>query len=109
FDNADRSLWPGQFLNVTMTLKTDPHAVVVQTPAVQNGPQGTYVFVVKQDKTVELRPVTVDRQAGPETIIKTGVNTGETVVTDGQLRLVPGSKVTIKTDAPQPATTQSNN
>lgn len=107
FENADRRLWPGQFFNVTMTLKTDPHAIVVQTPAVQNGPQGTYVFVVKADKTVEMRAVTVDRQAGAETIIKTGVHAGETVVTDGQLRLVPGSPVTIKTDTAQPASPQS--
>ena len=67
--------------------------------AVQTGPQGTYVFVVKADQTAELRPVAVDRSAGTETIIATGVKAGETVVTDGQLRLVPGSKVTIKTDA----------
>jgi membrane fusion protein, multidrug efflux system len=101
FDNADRRLWPGQFLNVTMTLKVDEHAVVVPTAAVQTGPQGTYVFVVKADRTAELRPVTVDRSAGTETIIASGMKAGETVVTDGQLRLVPGSKVTIKTDAAQ--------
>ena len=99
FDNADRRLWPGQFLNVTMTLKVDDHAIVVPTAAVQTGPQGTYVFVVKADQTAELRPVTVDRSAGAETIIESGVKAGETVVTDGQLRLVPGSKVAIKTDA----------
>lgn len=101
FENADRRLWPGQFLNVTVTLKTDAHSVVVETPAVQNGPQGTYVFVVKPDKTVEMRPIAVDRQAGPETIVKTGLTAGETVVTDGQLRLVPGSRVSIKTDTAQ--------
>ena len=108
FENADRRLWPGQFLNVTVTLKTDAHAVVVKTPAIQNGPQGTYVFVVKQDRTVELRPVTVDRQAGPDTIVKAGLSAGETVVLDGQLRLVPGTKITIKADTDQPSTTQSN-
>jgi multidrug efflux system membrane fusion protein len=98
FDNDDRRLWPGQFLNVTMTLKVDDHAVVVPTAAVQTGPQGTYVFVVKADQTAELRPITVDRSAGSETIIQSGVKAGEVVVTDGHLRLVPGSKVTIKTD-----------
>jgi multidrug efflux system membrane fusion protein len=108
FDNADRRLWPGQFLNVTMTLKTDPRAIVVQSPAVQTGPQGTYVFVVKPDKTVELRTVSIDRTTGAETIIKSGLTAGETVVTDGHLRLVPGSKVTIKSDAPADATRQSN-
>ena len=102
FDNADRRLWPGQFLNVTMTLKIDQHAVVVPTPAVQTGPQGTYVFVVKPDQTAELRPVDVARSAGEDTIITSGVNPGETVVTDGHLRLVPGSKVTIKTGAATP-------
>jgi multidrug efflux system membrane fusion protein len=99
FDNSDHRLWPGEFLNVTMTLKTDQHAAVVPTPAVQTGPQGTYVFVVKADKTVELRPIEVDRTAGAETIIKKGVSAGESVVTDGHLRLVPGSRVSLKADA----------
>ena len=68
--------------------------------AVQTGQQGSYVFVVKPDQTVELRPVTVARAAGAETVIKQGLKPGETVVTDGQLRLVPGSRVSIK---PAPA------
>jgi membrane fusion protein, multidrug efflux system len=99
FDNADHRLWPGQFLNVTMTLKVDDHAIVVPTPAVQTGPQGTYVFVVKADQTVELRPIVVNRSAGAETIIQSGLAAGETVVTDGHLRLVPGSKISIKPGA----------
>jgi membrane fusion protein, multidrug efflux system len=96
FPNETRRLWPGQFLNVAVRLTSNPHALVVPSPAVQNGPQGQYVFVVKPDKTVELRTVTVDRQAGRETIIKEGVTAGEKVVTDGQLRLVPGSRITVK-------------
>jgi multidrug efflux system membrane fusion protein len=96
FPNTDRRLWPGQFANVAVTLKNDPNAVVVATTAVQNGQQGSYVFVVKPDKTVELRTVTVERQTADSTVIKEGLKPGETVVTDGQLRLVPGSKVSIK-------------
>ncbi len=96
FPNADRRLWPGQFANVAVTLKNDPNAVVVATTAVQNGQQGSYVFVVKPDKTVELRAITVERQTADSAVIKEGLKPGETVVTDGQLRLVPGSKVSIK-------------
>jgi multidrug efflux system membrane fusion protein len=96
FPNDTRHLWPGQFVNVAVTLTTDLHAIVVPTTAVQAGQQGQYVFVVKADQTVELRPVTVARAAESETIIKQGLAAGETIVTDGQLRLVPGSRVSIK-------------
>ena len=71
--------------------------------AVQAGPEGQYVYVVKNDQTVEMRPVVVARTAGPETVLKEGVKPGETVVTDGQLRLVPGSRITIKGGTPQKA------
>jgi multidrug efflux system membrane fusion protein len=96
FPNQDRRLWPGQFVNISVTLTTDPGALVVPTTAVQMGQQGQYVFVVKPDQTVELRNVTVARAEGPETVIQQGIAAGETVVTDGQLRLVPGSRVSIK-------------
>jgi multidrug efflux system membrane fusion protein len=96
FPNEDRRLWPGQFVNVTVTLSTDPNAVVVPAPAVQTGQQGTYVFVVKQDQTVDLRSVDVARSRGNETVIRAGLKPGETVVTDGQIRLVPGSRVSVK-------------
>src|SRR6185369_7852882 len=85
FPNETRHLWPGQFVNVSVTLMTDPHAIVVPTAAVQAGQQGSYVFVVKPDSTVELRPVTVARTQDNETIINQGLTPGETVVTDGQL------------------------
>jgi multidrug efflux system membrane fusion protein len=98
FANEDRRLWPGQFINIVVTLTTDPAAIVVPTLAVQTGPQGPYVFVVKPDHTAELRPVTIARAAGAETIIEKGLSVGETVVTDGQLRLVPGSPVTVKNE-----------
>jgi multidrug efflux system membrane fusion protein len=96
FPNEARHLWPGQFVNVSVTLTTDPHAIVVPTAAVQAGQQGSYVFVVKPDSTVELRQVTVARTQDNETIIKQGLKAGETVVTDGQLRLTSGSRISIK-------------
>jgi multidrug efflux system membrane fusion protein len=96
FPNDDRRLWPGQFVNVTVTLTSDPNAIVVPTPAVQTGQQGTFVFIVQPDQTVELRPVTVARIAGDETVVQTGVAAGDTVVTDGHLRLVPGSRISVK-------------
>ena len=106
FTNSDRRLWPGQFVNVTLVLHTQPNAVVVPTQAVQNGQQGQFVFVIKPDMTVEARPVTVNRTSSGQAIIDTGLAAGERVVTDGQLRLVPGAKVRIKPGlAPQSAGT----
>lgn len=96
FPNTDRKLWPGQYVNVNVTLSAEPNAIVAPSLAVQTGQQGTYVFVVKPDHTVELRTVVVERTSGDESVITSGVTPGETVVTDGQLRLVPGSRVSIK-------------
>src|SRR4051812_11160349 len=96
FPNEDRRLTPGQFINVNVTLTTDANATVIPSVAVQSGQQGTFVYVIKSDKTVELRPVTVARTHGDDSIIATGVKAGESIVTDGQLRLVPGSRVSIK-------------
>jgi membrane fusion protein, multidrug efflux system len=96
FGNEDRRLWPGQFINVVVTLTTDPSAIVVPSTAVQAGQQGTYVFIVKADQTAEMRPVKVARTVADESVIQQGLTPGETVVTDGQLRLVPGSRVSIK-------------
>ena len=101
FPNTDRRLWPGQFVNVVVTLTTDPKAIVVPSVAVQTGQQGTFVFVVKQDQTVEMRPVTVDRESAAETVLASGVEPGDTVVTDGHLRLVPGSRISVKGGGPQ--------
>jgi multidrug efflux system membrane fusion protein len=106
FANGDRRLWPGQFVNVVVTLKTDPAAIVVPTAAIQAGQQGDFAFVVKPDQTVDLRSVTVDRTAGTESVIKTGLAAGETVITDGQLRLVAGSHIKVKSDASQPGGSQ---
>jgi multidrug efflux system membrane fusion protein len=78
---------------VVVTLTTDPDAIVVPTAAVQDSQQGPYVFAVKGDQTVEMRPITVARARGAETVIASGLQPGETVVTDGHLRLVPGSRI----------------
>ena len=93
FVNSDRSLWPGQFVNVRLLLTTRKDATVVPVPAVQTGQKGTYVYVVKPDQTVELRPVTVGFTVGGDTVIEAGLAVGETVVTDGQLRLIPGAAI----------------
>jgi multidrug efflux system membrane fusion protein len=96
FPNKDRRLWPGQFVKVVLTLAVKPDAVLVPTPAVQTGQRGQYVFVVRQDLTVESRPVVTGEATGGETVIEKGIREGERVVTDGQLRLVPGARVEIK-------------
>jgi multidrug efflux system membrane fusion protein len=101
FPNTDRRLWPGQFVNVIVTLTVDPKAIVVPSEAVQNGQQGTFVFVVKADQTVDMRPVTVERVSAAETVLASGVEPGDTVVTDGHLRLVPGSRISVKGDPQQ--------
>ncbi|MHB8844485.1 MAG: efflux RND transporter periplasmic adaptor subunit [Nitrospirota bacterium] len=96
FPNQDRALWPGQFVEVLLTLTTERNRTVVAAPAVQTGQQGQYLYVVKDDATVEMRPVTVARTVDRWAVIEKGVQPGEVVVTDGQLRLVPGAKVEIK-------------
>jgi len=93
FENGDRMLWPGQFVTAVLTLDTIQNATVVPSEAVQAGQQGQFVFAVKPDNTVEIRPVTVGRSFGNRTIIEKGLAPGDTVVTDGQLRLFPGAPV----------------
>lgn len=100
FANADRRLWPGQFVDATMVLSVRTAAVVVPSPAVQDGQKGPFVFVVKADKTVEIRPVTIGPARNGETVIETGVSKGETVVVDGQVRLTVGAKVDAKPAGP---------
>jgi multidrug efflux system membrane fusion protein len=97
FANTDRRLWPGQFVDVTLTLAQQPNAIVVPSQAIQNGQTGQFVFVIKADMTVEARPVTLDRSTDGQAVISNGLAAGEQVVTDGQLRLVPGvTKVELK-------------
>lgn len=93
FENQDRLLWPGQFVNVTLTLGTLKKAVIVPAEAVQPGQKGPMIYVVKPDQTVEPRTVVVGQDYNKRVIIEKGVAAGETVVTDGQLRLFPGAPV----------------
>jgi multidrug efflux system membrane fusion protein len=96
YANADRSLWPGAFVDVTLVLDVESNAVVVPAQAVLTGQQGTYAFVVHPDSSVEQRLVTVDRTIDTLSVIKDGLTPGMVVVTDGQLRLVPNARVEIR-------------
>ena len=93
FDNHNRLLWPGQFVDVSLTLGTQQNVVVVPAEAVQPGQSGQVVYVVNSNQTVEVRPVKVGLTRGGKVVIEKGVAAGETVVTDGQLRLVPGTRI----------------
>jgi len=93
FQNTDNALWPGQFVNVSVMLYEQKNAVIVPAQAVQTGPQGQYVFLVRSDMTIEIRKVTVDRADGDNVIIAKGLQGGEQIVTRGQLRLAPGVRV----------------
>jgi multidrug efflux system membrane fusion protein len=96
FPNTDRALWPGQFLNVVLTLTVEKNVISIPSQAVQTGQNGQYVMVVRSDMTVESRPVEVERTYGENAVIRSGLKQGETVATDGLLRLAPGSRVVIK-------------
>jgi multidrug efflux system membrane fusion protein len=102
FGNEDARLWPGQFVNVVVTLGVEPDALVIPAAAVQTGQQGPYVFVVRPDGTVESRPVAVARQLGEEVVLAQGVAPGEPVVTEGQLRLTAGARVEVQAPAASP-------
>ena len=99
FPNADLQLWPGAFVQVTLALTVEPDAVVVPATAVQESQKGQYVYVVKSDRTVDLRVVKVGRQQGNEMVIAEGLAPGDEVVTDGHLRLTPGASVSRRGDA----------
>jgi multidrug efflux system membrane fusion protein len=96
FPNRDNALWPGEFVNVRLQLYVEDKAIVVPAQAVMNGQQGTYLFVVHQDGTARSQPVTVERTAGTFAVITQGVQAGDQVVTDGQLRLTQGAAVEVK-------------
>ncbi|HEY2996912.1 MAG TPA: efflux RND transporter periplasmic adaptor subunit [Methylomirabilota bacterium] len=102
YANTERRLWPGQFINVSMTLAVENDALVIPAQALQTGQQGPFVFVVKPDQTVDTRRVAVNRTQGSETILTSGVEAGESVVTDGQPRLVQGAKVEVRTATGRP-------
>jgi multidrug efflux system membrane fusion protein len=105
YPNEDDRLWPGQFVNVTLTLGMQENAVAVPSGAIQVGPNGPYVFVIRPDSTVELRLVKPDRVVGGKTVVAEGMAAGERVVVDGQLRLGNGTRVAVQVPAVQaPAT-----
>ena len=96
FTNHDRRLWPGQFVNVVLRYTIQPNTIVIPSEAIQNGQEGQYVFVVKNDHTVEMRKIDVSRTQEHDSVIEKGLSKDETVVTDGQLKLTPGASVEIK-------------
>lgn len=99
FDNRGLALWPGQFVNVALKLYDQTNAIVVPSVAVQTGPHGEFVFVLKPDATTEVRKIAVSRTEGDLTVVAEGLAKGERVVTRGQLRLAPGVKVVVRPDA----------
>jgi multidrug efflux system membrane fusion protein len=95
FQNTERKLWPGEYANVTLKLSTQANALVIPNQAMQTGQDGTYVYLVNDDHTVEVRPITVGLRRESDIVVAKGLADGETVVTQGQLRLAPGSRVTL--------------
>lgn len=100
FDNKDNRLWPNQFVNANLLVETRKNSTVVPTAAILRGPQGTFVYAVNPDKTVQDKTVTVSLTQGDTTVVTTGVNPGESVVTDGQDKLQRGSKIEPRATAP---------
>jgi multidrug efflux system membrane fusion protein len=96
FPNKDHKLWPGQFVRVTLRLTTRQNAVTVPNEAIQTGQNGSFVYVVKPDRTVESRAVTTGARVDQDMVVETGLEAGETVVTEGHLRLAPGSRVAVR-------------
>ena len=96
FPNRNRRLWPGQFVNTIVRLAEQTNAIVVPSQAIETGQKGTFVYVIKSDQTAEIRPVTVERNAGAEAVISAGLHPGETVVTDGQIMIFPGAHLQVK-------------
>ena len=95
FPNTNEQLWPGQFVNVRLLIDTLKRVVTIPTGAVQRGPNGTFVYVVKDDNTVTMRPIVVQKQDETQTVVKSGVAIGERLVTTGFVRLTDGSKVAV--------------
>jgi membrane fusion protein, multidrug efflux system len=102
FENSDRRLWPGQFVDVALTLAERPNALTIPSAAIQSGQLGIYVFVVKPDATVEIRPITIGFYTDQDAVVDKGLQAGENVVIDGQSRLVPGARADIKNPVTSP-------
>jgi multidrug efflux system membrane fusion protein len=110
FANRDRRLWPGQFVDAYLKLRTQNHALVIPSQAVQNGQQGSFVYVIKDDNTVEARPITTsDVGQSGDVVVQKGLALGERIVTDGQLRLIPGARVQVKEAVSRPASVEPGN
>lgn len=103
FQNKDMHLWPGEFVNVVLSLSTVKNAITVPTKAVQSGQQGDYVYVVTKDGTADPRKVTTIGTYQNLTLVKSGLNLGDTVIVDGQLRVAPNGKVTVQSSLPPDA------
>jgi multidrug efflux system membrane fusion protein len=95
FQNDDNLLWPGRFVNIVLTLTNQPNAIVVPAQSLQTSQQGQFIYVLKADQTAEMRKIVLDRTIGDEAVISSGLVAGETVITDGLLRITPGAKVQI--------------
>jgi len=106
FPNANLQLWPGQFVNIRLLIDTLKQVVVIPTGAVQRGPNGTFVFVIKDDNTAAMRPITVQKQDEIQIVVSKGLVPPERVVTTGFARLTDGSKVTIS-DGSTPGATSA--
>jgi multidrug efflux system membrane fusion protein len=112
FDNKDNALWPNQFVNTRLLLDVRKNSTTIPAAAVQRGPQGTYIYAVKSDNTVELRPVTVSFTQDNISVIASGVSPNDVVVTDGQDKLQEGSKIETRPAAPavnRPQQASTNN
>jgi multidrug efflux system membrane fusion protein len=108
FDNKEEALWPNQFVNIRLLLDVRKDAIVIPSVAVQRGPQGSFVYLVKPDKTVEVRPVTVALSQTSQSAIGSGLEAGDVVVTDGQDKLQNGTKVETRSAPPRSNPPQSN-
>ncbi|HEY1894226.1 MAG TPA: efflux RND transporter periplasmic adaptor subunit [Chthoniobacterales bacterium] len=108
FPNNDLKLWPGKFVNARLILKTEKDATVIPSSVVQRGPQGTYAYVIKPDKTVEMRPIKVGRTETNLALVESGLKAGEHVVVDGQYKLQPGSRVELTSPQGQPTQQKQN-
>jgi multidrug efflux system membrane fusion protein len=102
FANKERKLWPGEFVRVTLRLGTQQNALVVPNQVVQTGQEGSYVFVIKDDRTAEMRPVVTGARVDQDLVVEKGLRIGETVVAEGQLRLAPGMRVQIQSSQDEP-------
>jgi multidrug efflux system membrane fusion protein len=108
FPNNDLKLWPGKFVNARLILETQKDATVIPSSVIQRGPQGTYAYVIKPDKTVEMRPIKVGRTEATIALVENGLKAGEQVVVDGQYKLQPGSHVELTSPQAQQTPQKQN-